>query len=44
MAGLLVIGYICNYLVKAVNERYHMRADDPRAHDALNTAPAAARA
>jgi MFS family permease len=27
MAGLLVIGFICNALVKAVNERHHMRAE-----------------
>jgi MFS family permease len=44
MAGLLVIGFICNFLIKAVNARYHMKANDPRAHDALATAPAAARA
>jgi MFS family permease len=25
MAGLLVIGFICNYLVKAVNSRFHMK-------------------
>ena len=43
MAGLLVIGFICNYFVKAVAERYHMKANDPRAHDALGS-PAAARA
>jgi hypothetical protein len=43
MAGLLVIGFICNFLVKAVSDRYHMPANDPRAHDAL-TNPAAARA
>jgi MFS family permease len=30
MAGLLVIGFICNALVKAVHERHHMRADDAR--------------
>jgi len=29
MAGLLVIGFICNYFVKAVNSRYHMTADHP---------------
>lgn len=28
MAGLFVIGLICNFFVKAVNERYHMKADD----------------
>lgn len=27
MAGLFVIGLICNFFVKAVNERYHMKAD-----------------
>ncbi|MBK3665427.1 OFA family MFS transporter [Bradyrhizobium diazoefficiens] len=35
MAGLLVIGLICNAMIKAVHERYHMKADDPRAHDAV---------
>jgi hypothetical protein len=48
MAGLLVIGFICNFLVKAVHERFHMKTNDPRAHDvnttAATTAPAAARA
>jgi len=38
MAGLLVIGFICNFLVRAVNERYHMKADN----DTLGS-PAAAR-
>jgi MFS family permease len=28
MAGLLVIGFICNLLVKAVNRRYHMKGED----------------
>jgi MFS family permease len=41
MAGLLVIGFICNFFVKAVAERYHMKANDPRG-DAL-AQPAAAR-
>ncbi|MDE2374856.1 MAG: MFS transporter, partial [Hyphomicrobiales bacterium] len=27
MAGLLVIGFICNLLVKAVNSRFHMEAE-----------------
>ena len=27
MAGLLVIGFICNALVKAVHHRFHMRPD-----------------
>ena len=36
MAGLLVIGFICNFFVKAVDSRYHMKADndlpaDPKA-------------
>jgi len=25
MAGLLVVGFICNFLVKAVDARYHMK-------------------
>jgi MFS family permease len=29
MAGLLVIGFICNYFVKAVHSRYHMTKDHP---------------
>jgi hypothetical protein len=40
---LLVIGFICNFLVKAVHDRFLMKANDPRAHVAL-TSPAAARA
>jgi MFS family permease len=43
MAGLLVIGFICNFFVKAVAARYHMKANDPRAHDEA-TLTAAARA
>ena len=27
MAGLLVIGFICNLMVKAVHERFHMKSD-----------------
>jgi hypothetical protein len=30
MAGLLVIGFICNFFVKAVDSRFHMAADDNR--------------
>ena len=30
MAGLLVIGFICNLLVQAVNARYHMKESDVR--------------
>jgi MFS family permease len=49
MAGLLVIGFICNLLIRAVDARYHMKPGDPRAHDAVaetttNTAPVGARA
>ena len=28
MAGLLVIGFICNLLVRAVNARYHMKSEE----------------
>jgi MFS family permease len=31
MAVLLVIGFICNYFVKAVHARYHMKNDMTRA-------------
>lgn len=41
MAGLLVIGFICNAMVRAVHERYHMKPDDARAHDAVADAAAA---
>jgi hypothetical protein len=27
MAGLLVIGFICNFFIKAVHQRFHMRPD-----------------
>ncbi len=27
MAGLLVIGFICNFLIKAVDTRFHMKPD-----------------
>lgn len=27
MAGLLVVGFICNFFVKAVDARYHMKSD-----------------
>jgi MFS family permease len=30
MAGLLVIGFICNFLVKAVDARFHMKEGDVR--------------
>jgi hypothetical protein len=35
MAGLLVIGFICNFFVKAVDKRFHMKESDG---DALATA------
>ena len=28
MAGLLVVGFICNFMIKAVHARYHMRDDE----------------
>ena len=27
MAGLLVIGFICNFMIKAVHHRFHMKPD-----------------
>jgi MFS family permease len=46
MAGLLVIGFICNAMIKAVSARYHMTENDSRAHDVTAAAvqPSAARA
>jgi MFS family permease len=47
MAALLVIGFICNFFVKAVDARFHMKANDNRGTEpgsAQATAPAAARA
>ena len=35
MAALLVIGFICNFFVKAVDPRYHMKDDDGRGVEAL---------
>ena len=37
MAGLLVIGFICNFFVKSVNQRFHMRAVE--AEDEVEGAP-----
>ncbi len=31
LAGLLVVGLLCNFLVTAVNARFHMKPDDVRA-------------
>src|SRR6185503_19909418 len=46
MAGLLVVGFICNLMVKAVHERFHMKTTDSRGLEtgtrAATTAPAAA--
>jgi hypothetical protein len=39
MAGLLVIGFICNFFVKAVDARFHMKEADDRGLE-----PAGARA
>jgi MFS family permease len=43
MAGLLVIGFICNLLVKAVDARFHMK-DSSEAGNATAAAAAAAKA
>jgi len=43
MAGLLVFGFICNFLIKAVDARFHMKAADARGNEP-GTAPAGARA
>jgi len=40
MAGLFVLGFICNFLVKAVDARFHMKNETP----ALGAADAAAKA
>jgi MFS family permease len=47
MAGLLVIGFICNCFVRPVDPRFHMKANDNRGTEpggAKAGAPAAARA
>jgi MFS family permease len=47
MAGLLVIGFICNCFVRPVDPRFHMKAKDNRGTEpggAKATAPVAARA
>jgi len=46
MAGLLVVGFICNLLVKAVASKYWMVGDKPGsvANSALATAPDSAKA
>jgi MFS family permease len=40
MAGLLVIGFICNLLVKAVDKKFHMQPDRNSAADAAAVAAA----
>ena len=40
MAGLLVIGFICNLLVKAVDKRFHMQPDRDAALDTAGLAAA----
>jgi MFS family permease len=41
MAGLFIIGFIANLLVKAVNERYHMKPDTGAADAAMRAGAAA---
>jgi len=43
MAGLLVVGFICNLLIKAVDARFHMKVNDARGGEARG-APAGVRA
>ena len=31
MAGLLVIGFLCNFFIKAVHERHHMKEESAEA-------------
>ena len=45
MAGLLVIGFICNFMIQAVHARYHMKdheAEDTVAEIAAISKPAGA--
>jgi MFS family permease len=44
MAGLLVIGFICNFFVKAVDARFHMKANDDRGLEPTGGRVAGARA
>ena len=44
MAGLLIIGFICNLFIKAVHQRYHMQADGETALAAAAEAGRAAAA
>jgi hypothetical protein len=38
MAGLLVIGFFCNFAIKAVHERFHMTRDVEEAQAAVGVA------
>ena len=41
MSGLLVIGFFCNLMIKAVDPRFHMKESDTRGHrPALEKPPA----
>jgi MFS family permease len=44
MAGLLVIGFICNFFIRAVNSRFHMTADHSAEKAAADARASAARA
>jgi MFS family permease len=44
MAGLLVVGFICNYFVTAVHERYHMKRREAGAETETETETGAATA
>jgi MFS family permease len=41
MAGLFIIGFIANILVKAVNERYYMKSDQDAARAQMGVGAAA---
>jgi hypothetical protein len=40
MAGLLVVGFLCDLLVTAVNKRFHMQPETDAAPDAAPVVPA----
>ena len=44
MAGLLVLGFICNFFVKAVNSRFHMAAEPDASRSPAGIPTAGARA
>jgi len=41
MAGLLVVGFICNLLIKAVDKRFHMVPDREADRTQMNVGAAA---